>query len=99
MGVAPPPDNPPPGPVNAGFAPGPPVGSLCGFTIPTIRFKLGFNLPSGAFAFPPKLPIPKLPLGINCAQNNPADVSSGQPFGGGRTSNADPDPDLQEDNA
>jgi hypothetical protein len=99
---APPTAGPPPGPatspVTAGLAPSPTAASLCGFALPSLRFKFGFVLP--ALPALPKLPSIHLPLGLNCSQNNPLAVaqSGGKPlpYGGGRTPNADPDPDYVE---
>lgn len=102
MGSPPPVDEPAPQPASAdpfGSASGPPVSSLCAFAVPKLpNFSPGFSLPTGALAFPPALPLPKLPFGIDCSQNNPQDVSSGLAYGGGRESNADPSPDLDENN-
>lgn len=85
--------------MDAGFDAGPPAASLCGFAIPTIRFKFGFNFNLPGFSFPPKLPIPYLSLGLNCDLNNPLDLSAGLKPGGGRTSNAPPSPDMNENAA
>jgi hypothetical protein len=92
----PPVDLPPPtdAPINPGLAPSPPAASLCGFSLPKSLFKFGFKLP--ALAFPPAIPTPYLALGLNCSLSNPLDVSAGLRYGGGRTPNADPDPDLLE---
>lgn len=100
MGSPPPPDLPPPDTTTHTLAtPGPPVSALCGFVLPTLpNFLPGFSLPLDALSFPPPLPLPKLPLSIDCSQNNPQDVSSGLEYGGGRMSNADPSPDLDENN-
>jgi hypothetical protein len=80
---------------DAGFAPGPPVASLCGFAIPGIpKFSYGFNLPS--FGLPsPFPPIPTLALSINCSLDNPLDVAKGIPSGGGRKPNLPPDQDKE----
>lgn len=100
---APPPDAPPPEvdaagglvSVDGGLAEDPSAASLCGFRFPPFPyFKFGFNLPP--IAFPPKLPFLKIALGINCDLNNPLSVSASVAWGGGRTSNADPDPDALE---
>ena len=92
MGQAPPPDGPPLASADAGFSPSPSAASLCGFKFPpTIFFKFGFNLPP--IAFPPKLPsLPSFTLALNCNVNNPLSISG--PPGGGRVSNAPPNPDL-----
>jgi hypothetical protein len=70
--------------------------SLCGFQLPLTPSLPGFSLKGLGITLPPKLPIPKLPKGINCATGNPTSVSSSVPWGGGRQSNAPPDPDLVE---
>jgi hypothetical protein len=77
--------------VSAGFEPGPPLASICGFTIPSFLFKISFNLPG--LAFPPPLPTFRLSLGLNCDLNNPFDVSAGLAYGGGRVATQDPNPD------
>jgi hypothetical protein len=104
MGFAPPTSGPtpsPPGTVSAnagpagfsvGSGPAPSAASLCGFQFPpTLFFKFGFTLPPL-----PQLPIPHLSLGLNCNLSNPLSVNAGLTYGGGRTSNAPPDPDMQE---
>lgn len=103
MGSPPPVNNPPPDTSTTSqdkFAtPGPPVASLCGFTVPSLpNFSPGFSLPTDALGIPPQLPIPKLPFGIDCGSHNPQDASKGVAYGGGRTPNADPSPDLDENN-
>lgn len=76
-----------------------PKASICGFSIGPPRFKFGFILPM--IAFPPQIPIPYIAFKLVCALPNPIDVSAGlkAPFGGGRSYNAEPDPDLMEDAA
>jgi hypothetical protein len=97
MGQAPPPNLPPPEPTPGFAAPTETASSLCAFKLPLIpNFLPSFSFPLSGL-LPTLPPLPKLPLSINCAQNNPQDVSSGLPYGGGRTSNADPSPDLNED--
>lgn len=100
MGSAPPPDAPPPGPafgpsIDGGLPDDPSSSSLCGFQFPPfVFFEFGFNL--GGFAFPPKLPFPKIGLAINCDINNPLSLTASVAWGGGRSGNADPDPDALE---
>jgi hypothetical protein len=79
-------------------APQLPVVALCGFVPPLPQIfiphlKLPNFLPPG---FPPPIPpIPKLPLpGIICLLNNPLAITCGLSFGGGRSVQTDPDPDL-----
>jgi hypothetical protein len=99
MGSPPPTDGPAPTlGVSAGFAPGPPAAILCGYALPTLRFKIGFKLPKFPFSFPPKIPLPFLSLGLNCDLNNPINISAGLKPGGGRASNGLPDPDVVNDN-
>lgn len=100
MGIAPPPDMPPPAAqdeaaVDAGFEAGPPVAELCGFKIPSFLPALTFKIPS--INFPPALPdLPfSLAIGIRCDVENPLDLTASTPWGGGRVGNADPDPDDQ----
>jgi hypothetical protein len=93
-GSPPPPDAPSPderkaSTVEAGFKPGPPVGDLCGFKIPSFTFSLGFNLPS--LSFPPPFPRLTASLGLNCDLSNPVNVSAGISFGGGRKPTGNPD--------
>jgi hypothetical protein len=100
MGTAPPPDDPSPAAqdaasASAGFSEGPPVASLCGFSIPGLRFKFGVKLP-GLFAFPPKLPFPHIGFGLSCSTDNPLNITAGVSYGGGRTSNGLPDPDNDD---
>lgn len=67
---------------------------ICGFSIRLPKFSISFLLP--AINFPPKLPIPRFSLQLTCDPSNPIDVSAGLGYGGGRTSNADPDPDASD---
>lgn len=80
---------------DAGFEPSAPVASLCGFTLPVLRYALNFRarIPN----FPPTLPIPFPSLGLNCSLDNPIDVSTGVPVGGGRKPNVPKDPDHDFD--
>jgi len=77
--------------LDAGFEPSLPVAALCGFKLPFLRYALKYRVPG--FSFPPKLAIPFPSLGLNCSLNNPIDVSSGLPAGGGRKSTIPKDPD------
>jgi len=97
---APIPDAPAPetqdaGAVDAGFAPGPPAASLCGFILPTLNFRYAFNLPGLGIQIPP--PIPTIALGLSCDLNNPIDVSVNMPAGGGRKPSVPKDPDTDYD--
>jgi hypothetical protein len=98
MGFPPPPDLPAPTPPTVGGSfstPKLPAIALCGFKFPpSLFFIFGFKLPS--IAFPPKIPLPYLHLALNCNLSNPIDVSAGVAYGGGRASNNNPDPDLDE---
>jgi hypothetical protein len=83
---------------SAGFPPGPPAGTLpCGLSLalPKFAFIFGFVLPP--LSFPPKLPVLPFSLQLTCNLSAPIQISSKPlPNGGGRVSNADPDPDLFE---
>lgn len=69
--------------------------SPCNFEFKLPSFSFGFNLPP--FKFPPfEIPIPRFRLAISCDLSKPVDVSAGLDFGGGRTSNAEPDPDEDD---
>lgn len=73
------------------FPPGPSADNLCKFPFPpkiSISLSLPFKLPP----IPPKLPIPYINIGLNCSLHNPFNASAGIPKGGGRTSNAAPNP-------
>jgi len=97
-GFAPPLDAPPPGndtgagvTGGASFAPSPSGPSLCGFTIPTFSYFLGFRLPGfPPFAFPPTF---NFLIRLNCDLSNPLSASFG--FGGGRVSTIDKDADPE----
>lgn len=79
----------------AGLPDSPGALSLCGFTFPPpIFFQFGFQLPT--INFPPPLPSIFLALSINCSLTNPLNLSGGLKYGGGRDSNAPPDPDQLE---
>ena len=106
MGSPPPIDFPTPSgnPLGTGVTasldfPPSPAASICGFSLGLPRFKFGFVLPS--IAFPPQIPLPYIAFKLTCSLPNPIDVTTGlkAPFGGGRSYNADPSPDLMEDAA
>lgn len=103
MGTAPPVDGPSVADQNAsaasaGFSQSPiPAATLCGFALPKLSFKLGFKLP--ALKFPPAPSSFGVSLGLNCSTDNPINVSAGLPYGGGRVSTSDPDPDDAFDQA
>ena len=63
------------------FALSPPAIALCGFALPLPGYVFGLKFLSLVQFMPFKL---KLMLGLNCALNNPLDVSAGVDFGGGR---------------
>ena len=98
MGSPPPKDFPPPTADAALDFPPSPTATPCGFKLGVPRFSFGFKLPT--IKFPPTLPFPFVALVLSCDPRNPVDVvaSANLPFGGGRTPNAEPDPDLDEDN-
>lgn len=79
--------------VSLDFPPSP-TASICGFSLGIPRFKIGFVLPSIALPFV----IPYISFKLVCKLPNPVDISAGlnSPFGGGRTFNADPNPDLND---
>lgn len=104
MGTSPPADAPSPedqdaASVDAGFAPGPPVATLCGFAFPSFKPFLKIGIPIGGISFPPKIPTFSPSLGLNCDVNNPLDVTAGVKWGGGRVASFDRDPDVDEDAA
>ena len=73
-----------------------PKASVCGFSLGLPRFKFGFKLVIPGF--PPTLPFPFISLKLSCDLSNPVDITAGlkSPFGGGRTPNGEPDPDLTD---
>jgi len=87
-------NDPPPGEqdaklADAGFKPSPSGTTLCGFGLPT--FFVSIRLPPFQFPpfdFPPNL---NLSLSLNCDLAHP--LTAETPFGGGRKSTQDPDPD------
>jgi len=84
--------------VDAGFSPGLPAVSLCGFTIPSLAIFLKLNLPPLPFDIPPKLPSFPLLLQFDCnGLHNPLDVTNGLGPGGGRTGIVPHDPDNDYD--
>jgi hypothetical protein len=96
------PDLPPPdvqdaAGVDAGFAPGPPAISLCGFKLPLFLLALKYRIPGLNLPIP--FPIPKLAIGLSCDLSNPISVTAGVPAGGGRKATFDKDPDEDYDNA
>jgi hypothetical protein len=97
MGSPPPQDFDPPSATAGLDFPPSPKASLCGFALGLPRFTFGFKLPS--IKFPPPIPLPFIAFKLSCDPKNPIDVTAGLalPFGGGRTPNNDPDPDLDED--
>lgn len=99
MGTPPQPAGPAPtaGGPSVDFPPSPSAQDLCGFKFPPgLNFTLGFSLPTGGIAFPPKIQLPHLGLALNCQSSNPLAVNANVPYGGGRKPNAPPDPDLLE---
>ena len=71
--------------------------TICGFTFvfpPPLSFVFSFELPSLSLLL--QLPSIYFYLSINCNILNPLAVGAGLAYGGGRVSNADPDPDQLE---
>lgn len=95
MGNAPPPDALPPAEqdivnADAGFALGPPAASICGFVIPTLKFKFSFSL---NIKFPPHFPWPPfLHLSFSCDPLG-FEAEAGL-VGGGRVGTMPNDPDA-----
>jgi hypothetical protein len=85
------------GTFNVGTISTPHFPPFCGFKLPFLLFGFSFNVPE--FDFPPKLPVFRLSIGINCLLSNPVNISAGVAYGGGRVSTSDPDPDLALDQA
>ena len=70
--------------------------SCCGFTLDlSISFAIDFHLPS--FGFDLSLLLPYLGFSLSCDPSKPANLTIGVPYGGGRASNTEPDPDWNED--
>lgn len=94
MGLAPPPNAPPPdeqasASASAGFSPSPSGPSLCGFGLPGFNFNVSFRIPKfPPFGFPPQF---NYFLALKCDLSDPLDAQFG--FGGGRVSQADADAD------
>lgn len=92
MGVAPPPDAPPPDvqagvDAEIGFEPSPGGFDLCGFGFPLFIFNVTFRLPPfPPFPFPPQF---NFFIGLNCDLSNPLDAEFS--FGGGRVGQPVPD--------
>lgn len=78
---------------DAGFTKGPPAASLCGYAIPSFGFTFGFHLPPIAIPNPLAF-LPKLAIGINCADPlaNPFSVTPALPPNGGRVASIPKDP-------
>jgi hypothetical protein len=96
MGSPPPKDFAPSAGASLDFPPSP-TATPCGFKIGLPRFAFGFRLPP--LPLIPQLPNVFIALVLSCDPRNPVDIVAGAnlPFGGGRTPNTDPDPDLDED--
>jgi len=68
----------------------------CEFKIVLPFPQFSLNLPP--IPFPPfPFPLFNLNLALSCSLDEPIDMSSGQPYGGGRIPCFDPDPDDEED--
>lgn len=102
MGFPPPPSGPEPG-VSAS-----PGSFDAGTTTKTIALPCGINIsipiPNISFTLPslalilPALPSIGFSLKLSCDLSNPIDITGGISFGGGRKSNAPPDPDNDDSN-
>lgn len=84
--------------VSAGFEAGPAAATLpCGLTfgLPKFALTFGFVLPS--IEFPPALPSFPFSFSLSCDLSSPIKINS-KPLvsGGGRQSNALPEPSLSE---
>jgi hypothetical protein len=100
MGFPPPPDAPALAiqqqvALGTGFAT-PALVLPCGITIPSFKFAFGFAFDIDLAFF---LPTFFFSLGFLCDLNNPIRLDAGIKWGGGRTPNNDPDPDLALDAA
>ncbi len=78
--------------------PGATVSLPCGISVALPTWILGVPIPP-SISFPPTFPPFSLSFHfrLSCDPTNPVSVTSGVPWGGGRTSNAPPDPDDSED--
>jgi hypothetical protein len=71
------------------------TATCCGFTLDIeVGFVINFQLP--AFALNLELLLPYIGFTISCDPGKPVNISAGLPYGGGRVSNSEPDPDLSE---
>ena len=72
------------------------TAQVCGVSLTIPIPQINLSIP--AIPFPPPLPfpIPQFSFSISCNFDNPVDVSAGLEWGGGRTSNALPDPFLED---
>lgn len=72
----------------------------CGFSLALPSFTFTFGIPSPAWlqqlaliaAGFPSITLPTFSFKLQCDPANPIDISVGQPYGGGRTSNIPPAP-------
>lgn len=73
--------------------------TCCGFSLNlSFGFSIDFQLPSFDFTALLQLLIPYLGFSLNCDPTGPINLVVGVPYGGGRVSNAEPDPDDDENN-
>ena len=79
---------------DTGMVDSPTAASLCKFKYPPgLPWSVKFPPVIPTFAFPPSIPIPSIPIGINCSLKNPLSLTADLPNGGGRKGKADPDPE------
>ena len=72
-----------------------PDAQICGFSLALPRFSLGLNVDPGLLLPLPPLPTFHLSFALSCDPSHPVDLTGGVEFGGGRTPNNDPSPDLE----
>ena len=81
--------------------PGATTSTTCGLSLALPKWTLGVSLPPLPIAFPPKFPPFSLSgfFKLSCDPTQPVTVTDNVPWGGGRESNAPPNPDDNEDNS
>jgi hypothetical protein len=76
-------------------SPGKTISGPCGLSIAIPPWIIGISIPF-SIPFPPTLPKLNLFFKLSCDPTKPVTVTDGVPWGGGRVSNAPPDPDDAE---